>query len=125
LETLLLYDYIHRGISQEEYTERFNPEISSRPKAQKALAELRRKHNQGQTITLLCKCKEEEFCNSHLVKQMIIQGMSNKLCQSGVSFPPSYYEAPTKEQNVNGRKVNSRSCSYKDRLALSEARLHA
>jgi uncharacterized protein YeaO (DUF488 family) len=65
----------YRGISQEEYTERFNPEISSRPKAQKALAELRRKHNQGQTITLLCKCKEEEFCNSHPVKQIIIQGM--------------------------------------------------
>jgi uncharacterized protein YeaO (DUF488 family) len=34
----LLDDYIHRGISQEEYTERFNPEISSSPKAQEALA---------------------------------------------------------------------------------------
>lgn len=71
----LLDDYIHRGISQEEYTERFNPEITSRPKAQEALAELRRKHNQGQTITLLCKCEEEELCHRHLVKQMIIQGM--------------------------------------------------
>jgi uncharacterized protein YeaO (DUF488 family) len=71
----LLYDYIHSGISQEEYIERFNPEISSRPKAQEALAELRRKHNQGQTITLLCKCEEQEFCHRHLVKQMIIHGM--------------------------------------------------
>jgi uncharacterized protein YeaO (DUF488 family) len=35
----LLHDYIHRGISQEEYTERFNPEIRSL-KAQEALAEL-------------------------------------------------------------------------------------
>jgi uncharacterized protein YeaO (DUF488 family) len=70
----LLDDYIHREISQEEYTERFNPEISSSPKAQEAVAELRSKHNQGQTITLLCKC-EEEICHRHLVKQMVIQGM--------------------------------------------------
>jgi uncharacterized protein YeaO (DUF488 family) len=70
----LLYDYIHIGISQEEYTKRFNQEISSRPKAQEILAELRSKHNQGQTITLLCKCEEGEFCHRHLIKQMIIAG---------------------------------------------------
>src|SRR5919109_5262704 len=68
----LLHDYNHRGISQEEYTKRFNQEKCSNPKALEILEELRRKHKQGQTFTLLCKCKEGEFCHRHLIKQMIM-----------------------------------------------------
>jgi uncharacterized protein YeaO (DUF488 family) len=69
-------DKSKKRISEGEYTKRYNQEISSRPKAQEVLAELRRKHNQGQTITLICRCEEGDFCHRHLVKKMIIAGNS-------------------------------------------------
>lgn len=70
-------DKSKKRISEEEYTKRYNQETGSNSKAQEVIAELRRKHNQGQTITLLCKCDEGEFCHRHLIKQMVMITDSN------------------------------------------------
>ena len=69
----LLSDYKYRVISTEEYTKRFNEEIDSNPKAQEALDMIRSKVKQGLTVTLLCACKEGEFCHRYIVKDMLEQ----------------------------------------------------
>jgi uncharacterized protein YeaO (DUF488 family) len=63
---------MNKRISEEEYTKRYNQKIGSNSRAQKVIAGLRRKYNQSQTITLLCKCDDREFCYRHLIKQMIM-----------------------------------------------------
>jgi uncharacterized protein YeaO (DUF488 family) len=68
----LLSDY-HKGLSPEEYTPRFKQEIQSNPKAQEIIKMLRKKSHDG-NVTLLCKCKEGEFCHRLLVKEMIERG---------------------------------------------------
>jgi hypothetical protein len=49
---------MNKRISEEEYTKRYNQKIGSNSRAQKVIAGLRRKYNQSQTITLLCKWKK-------------------------------------------------------------------
>ena len=65
----LLSDY-HKGLSPEKYTPRFKQEIQSNPKAQEMIKMLRKKSRDG-NVTLLCKCKEGDFCHRLLVKEMI------------------------------------------------------
>ena len=65
----LLSEY-HKGLLPEAYTSRFNQEIQSNPKAQEMLEMLRKKSSAG-NVTLLCICKEGEFCHRLLVKEMI------------------------------------------------------
>jgi uncharacterized protein YeaO (DUF488 family) len=64
----LLSDY-HKGLSPEKYTSRFNQEQSN-PKAQEMRKMLWNKSRDG-NVTLLCICKEGEFCHRLLVKEMI------------------------------------------------------
>jgi uncharacterized protein YeaO (DUF488 family) len=39
--------------------------------AMEAIAELRRRSSSGETLTLLCYCKEGEHCHRHIIKSLI------------------------------------------------------
>jgi uncharacterized protein YeaO (DUF488 family) len=63
------------AISWEEFSRRYEAQISSDPKALKSLKELSRRA-QNETLTLLCSCEEDSRCHRSLLKRMILQGFS-------------------------------------------------
>jgi uncharacterized protein YeaO (DUF488 family) len=60
-----------KQITWEEYEQRFREEMTKSEKAQRSIKELANRSKNGDTITLLCYCKDEKKCHRYIVKELI------------------------------------------------------
>jgi uncharacterized protein YeaO (DUF488 family) len=68
-----LFKWKHSKKTEEDWKsveEKFLPQMKDLA-AMEAIAELRRRSSSGETITLLCYCKEGEHCHRHIIKSLI------------------------------------------------------
>ncbi|MDA1215520.1 MAG: DUF488 family protein [Chloroflexi bacterium] len=71
--TELLADVRTGVISWEEYVNRYRWEMVNRPDAIEGVADLRKQVN-GETVTIMCGCKDETHCHRTLLKELIEAG---------------------------------------------------
>jgi uncharacterized protein YeaO (DUF488 family) len=60
----------HASYEWHKYSKRFIEEMNTLPESKQAIEELRER-SKTETITLLCYCKDEEYCHRTLVKNLI------------------------------------------------------
>lgn len=60
-----------RRAFDEEYVPRFLTEIKSNPAARQALADLRRRSQEGERIVLACYCADESMCHRSIIAGLL------------------------------------------------------